>query len=457
MLTIILLAFGGAAAITAIALTRGGSAGGAPVVVAAPLEFSETITHSPEWRARQAAGTRILFIGDSLVTSKYWRGIALPGAKLDGQGWKSQQIAAVTKNAAPMVKKFAPTDVVFLAGANDVVADHPPERIERDYAAAWKAIRDSAPGARVWAVLLTPWAGHKKSSATRQVVTREVNGWVRVQKGLPGGPDFVIDPAELGDAEGRLLPAYSGDGLHMKPAGYKALGAVVERALRGGMMTQANVGAAGVLTVEMFDAITVGAMIEMYDAEAGDDAVDVGAEAFNEPQVPGVDIGPGFPKWPIKWRKPTAEILAAVKEASVKYDVPEEIIFAVIRKESSFNPKVRGVVLKGSYARNKDIKIPGSSITWGEKFAEDEWRALGICQVVNFNLFGVRGLLKASDPISKAFDVRTNVMAGARVLKILYDKYGTWEESVWQYNGSKKYQREVFAFLETFRAAQVVA
>jgi lysophospholipase L1-like esterase len=675
MLTFILLALGGAAAITAIALTRGGSASASPLVVAAPvgapMEFEpEVVTHSPEYLARQAAGMRIFFVGDSLTTSNYWRQMTIPGATLDGQGYKGQQIAVVVKQAAAPIKAFAPMAVVFLAGANDVVADHPPERIERDYAAAWKMIRDSAPGARVYHVLLTPWAGHKKSSAVRQAVTREVNGWARSQRGQPGGPDEVIDPAELGDADGRLLNSLSGDGLHMKTAGYKALAGVIERvlragvvaaigvdvrrilvlgdsltasgyykllklpdatvtgqgwpnhrvaqlmakaagliaqtapteavllasvndiaggrsvaaicadldaawatlhaagakvwavlptpwfgytggagresffadptlakrlrattdavreyirsrvgqeggpdavidtaglgdaqgrllakyshdglhmngkgyaalaavvegALRGGAMVQQAV--AGVLTVEMFDAIMVGLDYDAYDAErsgalpafdvwsvidAGGEVIniDVGAEAFNEPHEPGIDIGPDAPKWPTKWRKPTKEILAAVKAASVKHEVPEEVILAVIRKESNFDPKLRGYrPLKASYARNKDHKIPGSSITWGDKFSEDDWRAISIMQVLPFNLFGVPGLLKASDPISAAFNVRTNIMAGARVLKILYDKYGNFEDAVWKYNGSRQYQREVFAFLETFRAAQAVA
>jgi hypothetical protein len=261
----------------------------------------------------------------------------------------------------------------------------------------------------------------------------------------------------------------------MKTAGYKALAGIVERALRGGMMERQVV--AGTLTVEMFDAVTVGAMVEMYDAEAGggdggDGGVDVGAqaEAFTEPQGPGVDLGPGLPKWPVKWRKPTAEILAAVKAASEKYEVPEEVIIAVIRKESGFNPKLKGYkngttdttskayskTFRNSYERNKGIKIPNSGgMRWGEKFAPTDWSAYGLTQTLLFNLYGPPGLFKASEPISAVYEVRRNVMAGARVLKILYDKYGTWEDAVWRYNGSKKYQREVFAFLETFRAAQV--
>lgn len=215
-----------------------------------------------------------------------------------------------------------------------------------------------------------------------------------------------------------------------------------------------------VMTASRLDAVVVGAQVAAYDAEAGtvDFLTVVGLEvgaAFAEPHAPGVFIGADAPLWPPGWRRPTAAMIAAVAAASAKYDVPEDYIWAVIRKESNATAGLRGYkALKASYARNKDIRIPGSKITWGEKFTEDEWRALGVCQVLPFNLFGVPGILKAADPISKAFDVRTNIMAGTRVLKILYDKYGTWADAVWKYNGSKMYMREVLAFRETFLAAQ---
>ena len=354
-------------------------------------------------------GRVIFWVGDSLTTAKPWKLVKLPGAKLDGQGWSGETISSVVKHAFPLVVKAHATDVVLRAGVNDVIADHTAERIKADLAAGWQKLQDA--GVRVWAGLLTPWAGHKKSTAARQAVTRAVNDWIRAQVGKPGGPVAVIAADTLGDDAGRLRPEFSGDGLHMKQVGYVALAALDARALVNGgneMRTMAEVG---------------------------------------------IDL----PNWPAGWRKPTREILTAVSNASELYGVPEDIIHAVIRKESSHDPKLRGYKpLKASYARNKDIAIPGGGgLTWGQKFDEDGWRAYGIMQVLPFNLWGVKGLLKASAPISAAFDVRTNILGGARVLKILFDKFGTWEDAVWKYNGSHAYQREVFAFLNTYRAAQV--
>lgn len=163
--------------------------------------------------------------------------------------------------------------------------------------------------------------------------------------------------------------------------------------------------------------------------------------------------------WPESWVKPSKAYLAAAAEASARYDVPIENIFAITRKESSrFSPSVKGRQLLSSYNRVKDKVIPGSGgVTWGEKYSPDEWHAIGIMQVLPFNIFGVPGLLKANAPKEAAYDTRINVLAGTRYLRGLYDKLGSWEDAILRYNGSKIYLREVLAFRDEYRAAQGVA
>jgi hypothetical protein len=161
--------------------------------------------------------------------------------------------------------------------------------------------------------------------------------------------------------------------------------------------------------------------------------------------------------WPDGWKKPSQTYLLAAKEAAAKYDVPIENIFAITRKESAdFSPKARGRQLLKSYNRVKNKPIPGGNgLTWGDKYAPEEWHAYGIMQVLPFNLYGIPGLLKASAPKDAAFDTRINVLAGTRVLRQLFDKLGNWEDAIWKYNGSKGYMREVLAYRNEFRAAQV--
>ncbi len=163
--------------------------------------------------------------------------------------------------------------------------------------------------------------------------------------------------------------------------------------------------------------------------------------------------------WPEAWPRPSKAYLAAAVEASKRYDVPIENIFAITRKESHrFSPTVKGRQLAASYNRVKDMVIPGSGgVTWGERFAPEEWRAYGIMQVLPYNLIGVPGLLKWNAPKEQMLDTRLNVLAGARVLRQWHDKLGNWEDAIWKYNGARSYQREVLAFREEYRAAQAVA
>jgi len=210
----------------------------------------------PEGSAAAAAPATqriVLCFGDSLSTGNppYYKRIKLPGNGLvDGKGFGGQPINAVMNGpkgkpgAIAIMKKTHPTDVVLLAGVNDVanhmvakrsVADAI-ARIEKDLTNAWAKIREA--GARVWAVKLTPWFGYAtyfNPKASRpndfREVTLKVNSWMDAMRGQPGGPDYVIDTSALGDEQYRLKKEYSSGGLHMSVAGQTALAALVAQAL----------------------------------------------------------------------------------------------------------------------------------------------------------------------------------------------------------------------------------
>jgi lysophospholipase L1-like esterase len=364
---------------------------------------------------------RILFLGDSLTTSRYWQHFGShPDWTLTGQGWSGQRIGAVMKQADALLKKTAPTEVVLLAGVNDVWQGRSTAQVTADLAAAWAQLH--AVGARVWAVQITPWGGYKGGlDAARQQVTREVNEFMLQQRGQPGGPEEVITTGELGDAGGKLRPELAADGLHLKAAGYKALGTLVERALAS------SSGAA------------------------------FGAEEF-------IPAG-----WPANWPKAAPAIHAAAHEASDKFGVPLPILYGIMRKESVFNTKLVGYknattdpsskkyskTFRASYERNKDKRIPGGGgLTWGQMFTPDQWTAWGVCQLLPFNIVGKRYGVKAGAPLSSLYDVRAQLLCAGELLKALFDKHGDWETAVLKYNGARSYLREVLAFAEEFKAAQ---
>jgi lysophospholipase L1-like esterase len=83
-------------------------------------------------------------------------------------------------------------------------------------------------GIKVIGATLTPYVGAKYQSPAGEVMRQAVNQWIRTTKELDGVVDFdkaTVDPAH----PGVFLPAYdSGDHLHPKDAGYKAMGDAID-------------------------------------------------------------------------------------------------------------------------------------------------------------------------------------------------------------------------------------
>jgi lysophospholipase L1-like esterase len=86
------------------------------------------------------------------------------------------------------------------------------------------ARRAHAHGIKVYGATLTPYVGAKYQSPEGEAIRQAANQWMRTTKELDGVIDFekvTADPAHAGV----FLPAYdSGDHLHPKDAGYKAMG-----------------------------------------------------------------------------------------------------------------------------------------------------------------------------------------------------------------------------------------
>lgn len=94
-----------------------------------------------------------------------------------------------------------------------------------------------------------------------------------------------------------------------------------------------------------------------------------------------------------KWLTPT--LYAHVREASLKYNVPEDLIMSVIQHESrgkryALGPRV-SVILRDKRG----------------KFFRKTYRAIGLMQVMPFNYNGHQ---------TELFDPRTNILAGTKML-----------------------------------------
>ena len=124
-----------------------------------------------------------------------------------------------------------------------------------------------------------------------------------------------------------------------------------------------------------------------------------------------------------------SKIMAEVKKASQKYGVPEELILAIIKQESSFNPQ--------AYNKNKDG-------------TEDR----GLMQVNYQHNINLMKEYNVENP-DQLYDIALNIEIGTRILYENYKRFGNWVMAVKAYNGLKAnnwdYVKSVFEKVSMLR------
>lgn len=166
---------------------------------------------------------RVVCLGDSITANGgYCRELAthLPkGSKVKVFGYAGQGTKHILSNIDDVLA-FYPTDVVILAGVNDL------PRKGGDTVAATNLLKMYATfrqlGIRVTAVQITPWHGYPTAKGFEQN-TYNLNSWIAREAVV----DAVVNTSALGDNNYYLLPEYSADGLHLTAKGQKVLGGLI--------------------------------------------------------------------------------------------------------------------------------------------------------------------------------------------------------------------------------------
>ena len=172
-------------------------------------------------KPKNFTGRRIACFGDSITANGgYCNEIArTTGAKVKSFGYVGQGTDYILKRMHK-VMQWQPTDVVILAGVNDLPSKsstHTATNLAKMYATFRNA------GIRVVAVPITPWHGYA-SAKGNEAKTEDVNRWITFDARV----DEVVSIAALGDNNWRLLPQYdSGDGLHLNAKGQQVLGGLI--------------------------------------------------------------------------------------------------------------------------------------------------------------------------------------------------------------------------------------
>ncbi len=99
------------------------------------------------------------------------------------------------------------------------------------------------------------------------------------------------------------------------------------------------------------------------------------------------------------------EFTEYVTKYSNEFDVPEALIYAVIRTESSFDPEAKSSV-----------------------------GAIGLMQLMPDTLDWLSRLLDEDAPTGEINDPETNIKYGTYYLRHLYNRFGSWETAIAAYN-----------------------
>ncbi len=99
------------------------------------------------------------------------------------------------------------------------------------------------------------------------------------------------------------------------------------------------------------------------------------------------------------------EYQETVSKYSSEFNVPEPLIFAVIKAESGFDPN-----------------------------AQSPAGAMGLMQLMPSTFSWVAGLCGDKEPVGSITEVDANIKYGTYYLSYLYEKFGNWETAVAAYN-----------------------
>lgn len=159
----------------------------------------------------------ILFIGSSSI--RLWKTLAedFPQHRVLNRGFGGSQIEDSVYFADRIVIPYAPRQIVFYAGGNDLNAGKVPERVIADFKAFVEKVRAKLPDTEIDYISIAGnparWAQVKKVKA----VNSAIEAWIRDQPKMK----FINVFAAMLGPDGLPKPdIFVADKLHMNAAGY---------------------------------------------------------------------------------------------------------------------------------------------------------------------------------------------------------------------------------------------
>lgn len=184
----------------------------------------------------KASEQRVVFFGDS-ITDIWDLNQYFPGEGYINRGISGQTTEQMLVRFRQDVVDLHPAVVVILAGTNDIAGNTGPETLAQ-IEGNFETMVDVARANRIRVVLssLTPENGTRAEWTTYTVLRPpeeivELNEWLERYCNA-NGLVYLDYYSAMADAQGRMKPELTADGLHPSPAGFAVMAPLADRAVR---------------------------------------------------------------------------------------------------------------------------------------------------------------------------------------------------------------------------------
>jgi len=181
----------------------------------------------------------VLFVGSSSIVR--WKTLAqdFPEVITLNRGFGGSVLADVTRYVDRIVIPYAPKQIVFYSGDNDIAQKRTPAQILADFQAFVTRVRATLPGVRILFLSIKPSPARWNLREQIQDANRLIREWIETKQSQPAGGAAgdtvyidIYDP--MLNEEGQPEPAlYGPDKLHLTDAGYRLWVRLVRPVLLG--------------------------------------------------------------------------------------------------------------------------------------------------------------------------------------------------------------------------------
>jgi len=180
--------------------------------------FSQEINAFIQWDKKNSfPNNAILFVGSSSI--RLWNtALSFPNLPIINRGFGGSEVSDVNAYYEFVVKKYAPSQIVFYAGDNDIAAGKSADQVFDDFKRFVENVARDIPGSQVFYIPIKPSISRWNLWPEMAAANAKIKAFFKNKPNL-----FYVDTASpmLDDASQPRRELFMDDGLHLNERGYQ--------------------------------------------------------------------------------------------------------------------------------------------------------------------------------------------------------------------------------------------